>query len=197
MVTFDKQKITAALQDFYNATGIDMDLLKADFSPVDRYRATNICYCSLIQSCPKGKEACRRSDIALLEDCKSTGNLSMHVCHAGLLDAGIPIHYNDTIIGYIVFGRMKPDTDFSNLENYVKSLGSDITVASEAFHQIPFYDEEKIRSVSNMNQRLGEVARLGFKKCIIPRGGAEKLEIPAGLTVYRVKNLREAIETAM
>ena len=55
----------------------------------------------------------------------------------------------------------------------------------------------EIRSVSNMNQRLGEVARLGFKKCIIPRGGAEKLEIPAGLTVYRVKNLREAIETAM
>ncbi len=55
----------------------------------------------------------------------------------------------------------------------------------------------EIRSVSHMNQRLGEVARLGFKKCIIPRGGYEKLEIPQGLTVYRVKNLREAIETAL
>ena len=55
----------------------------------------------------------------------------------------------------------------------------------------------EIRSVSNMNQRLGEVARLGFKKCIIPKGGSEKLEIPAGLTVYRVRNLREAIEVAL
>ena len=55
----------------------------------------------------------------------------------------------------------------------------------------------EIRAVSHMNQRLGEVARLGFKRCIIPRGGAEKLEIPEGLTVYRVRNLREAIETAM
>lgn len=55
----------------------------------------------------------------------------------------------------------------------------------------------EIRSVSNMNQRLGEVARLGFKKCIIPKGGAEKLEIPEGLTVYRVRNIREAIETAL
>lgn len=55
----------------------------------------------------------------------------------------------------------------------------------------------EIRSVSHMNQRLGEIARLGFKRCIIPRGGAEKLEIPEGLTVYRVKNLREAIEVAM
>ena len=55
----------------------------------------------------------------------------------------------------------------------------------------------EIRSVSHMNQRLAEAARLGFKKCIIPKGGAEKLEIPKGLTVYRVRNLREAIETVL
>ena len=55
----------------------------------------------------------------------------------------------------------------------------------------------EIRSVSHLNQRLGEVSRLGFKKCIIPRGGSEKLDIPAGLEVYRVRNLREAIEMAL
>ncbi len=55
----------------------------------------------------------------------------------------------------------------------------------------------EIRAVSQMNQRLAEVARLGFKKCIIPKNGAEKLEIPNNLAVYRVKNLREAIEMAM
>jgi len=55
----------------------------------------------------------------------------------------------------------------------------------------------EIRSVSHMNQRLQEVARLGFKKCIIPRNGAEKLDIPDGLDIFRVRNLREAIETAM
>lgn len=55
----------------------------------------------------------------------------------------------------------------------------------------------EIRSVSNMNQRLSEVARLGFKKCIIPKNGSEKLDIPVSLTVYRVRNIREAIEVAM
>ena len=55
----------------------------------------------------------------------------------------------------------------------------------------------EIRSVSNMDQRLAEVARLGFTKVIIPKFGSEKLEIPAGLTVYRVRNIREAIEVAM
>lgn len=55
----------------------------------------------------------------------------------------------------------------------------------------------EIRSVCNMCQRLTEVARLGFNKCIIPKSGTEKLEIPEGLTVFRVRNLREAIEIAM
>ncbi len=55
----------------------------------------------------------------------------------------------------------------------------------------------EIRSVSHINQRLSEVARLGFKQCIIPKNSSEKLEVPEGLTVHRVKNLREAIEMAM
>ena len=55
----------------------------------------------------------------------------------------------------------------------------------------------EIRSVSHLNQRIAEVARLGFQYCIVPRNSSEKLEIPSGLTVYRVNNLVEAIEIAL
>lgn len=55
----------------------------------------------------------------------------------------------------------------------------------------------EIRAVSNLSQRLGEVARLGFHKCIIPRSGSNAIDIPKELTVYRVKNLSEAIEVSM
>ena len=55
----------------------------------------------------------------------------------------------------------------------------------------------EIRCVSSIGQRLTEVARLGFNKCIMPKSGTERLEIPEGLTVYRVRNLREAIEIAL
>ncbi len=55
----------------------------------------------------------------------------------------------------------------------------------------------EIRSVSHMNQRLAEVARLGFTRCIIPLKATEKLEIPDSLNVFRVKNIREAIEIAL
>ena len=55
----------------------------------------------------------------------------------------------------------------------------------------------EIRSVSHMNNRLAEVARLGFKKCVIPKKNAEKLEIPNNLRVFYVKNIREAVEISM
>ena len=88
--------------------------------------------------------------------------------------------------------------------------GADLAVAlavASSYRDAPIADDlvaigevgltGEIRSVSHMNQRLAEVARLGFQKCIIPKGGSEKLTVPSGLTVYRVRNLREAIETAL
>lgn len=55
----------------------------------------------------------------------------------------------------------------------------------------------EIRSVSQISNRLAEIKRLGFNKCIIPKRRTEKLEIPDGMTVYEVRNLREAIEVSI
>ena len=88
--------------------------------------------------------------------------------------------------------------------------GADLPVvlaAASSYRDTPIADDlvaigevgltGEIRSVSHMAQRLSEISRLGFPKCIIPRSGSDKLDIPKGLTVYKVRNLREAIEVAM
>ena len=55
----------------------------------------------------------------------------------------------------------------------------------------------EIRMVSNLEQRLSEIRRLGFTKCIVPRHGTQRLSVPEGLELLRVRNLREAIEIAL
>lgn len=55
----------------------------------------------------------------------------------------------------------------------------------------------EIRSVSNLPQRLQEIARLGFHQCIIPRHGTAGLLAPDGVELLRVRNIREAIEIAL
>ena len=51
----------------------------------------------------------------------------------------------------------------------------------------------EIRSVNALNQRLTEVARLGFKRCIIPAHVRGEVKAPAGLELIPVRNIREAI----
>lgn len=55
----------------------------------------------------------------------------------------------------------------------------------------------EIRAAGNLSQRLNEISRLGFRRCVIPRQGTEKLNAPDGLELLRVRNIREAIEIAL
>lgn len=51
----------------------------------------------------------------------------------------------------------------------------------------------EIRSVSHLNQRLSEIQRIGFKRCLIPRHIKGDLKVPDGLEIIKVKNIREAV----
>lgn len=51
----------------------------------------------------------------------------------------------------------------------------------------------ELRSVNAINQRLSEVRRLGFTKCLVPARSSGKLMVPDGLDLIRVSNIREAI----
>lgn len=51
----------------------------------------------------------------------------------------------------------------------------------------------EIRAVGQISQRLSEIRRLGFTKCILPRSGTAEIKAPNGLELLRVRNLREAI----
>lgn len=55
----------------------------------------------------------------------------------------------------------------------------------------------EIRTVSHLSQRLSEIARLGFTKCVIPKSGTANLSAPQGLELIRVRNVREAIEISL
>lgn len=51
----------------------------------------------------------------------------------------------------------------------------------------------ELRSVNAINQRLSEVRRLGFTKCLVPVRSSGKLLAPDGLDLIQVGNIREAI----
>ncbi len=52
----------------------------------------------------------------------------------------------------------------------------------------------EVRSISHAQQRLGEVHRLGFTKCIIPAQQLDKLRTPKDLQLIPVKNVGQVLQ---
>lgn len=72
-----------------------------------------------------------------------------------------------------------------------KAIGGDLAAVGE----VGLTGE--IRSVSALNQRLAEIARLGFKRCVIPAHVRDEVRAPAGLELLSVKNIHEAVSAVL
>ena len=55
----------------------------------------------------------------------------------------------------------------------------------------------EIRSVPSINQRLQEIARLGFHRCVIPAHCRDDIKVPDGLQILPARNIREAINAVV
>lgn len=150
LVSYDTEKINRAMRDFYNATGIEMELLKPDFTTVSENRFRNVRYCGCVQSTEDGKVACRMSDFELLKKCRESKRTEMGICHAGLLNVAIPLLYDGVIIGYIIFGRIKPDRDFEPFYEQSRSLMWRDDGMGELGDELEYFGAEKINSISNI-----------------------------------------------
>ena len=151
MINYDTEKIDRLLKDFFNATGINMDFYSEDFRSVSgSTNRENIGYCKCIHATTEGNRRCISSDAELLRRCKETKTYRMHICHAGLTDVAVPIIHEGNIMGYVIFGQIRTDCDFSGVEEYVVSLGLDKEGMEELYQSIPVFDGGRIESILNI-----------------------------------------------
>lgn len=72
-----------------------------------------------------------------------------------------------------------------------KPIGNDLAAVGE----VGLTGE--VRSVAALNQRLCEIARLGFKRCVVPSHVRGEIKPPVGLELISVRNIREAISAVL
>lgn len=110
---------------------------------------------------------------------------------------GLPVTTCDAYIN--VIGGLTLDEPAADLatalaiaSSYIdRALGTDLAAIGE----IGLSGE--IRSVSMINQRLSEIARLGFRRCVVPSHVRDEIKKPDGLELIPVKTIREAILTVL
>lgn len=110
---------------------------------------------------------------------------------------GLPVGNCDSYIN--VIGGLfldEPAADLATIlalaSSYIdKPLGGDLAAIGEVGLS------GEIRSVSALNQRLSEIERLGFKRCVIPAHVRDEIKQPEGLELIPVGNVREAVRAVL
>jgi DNA repair protein RadA/Sms len=55
----------------------------------------------------------------------------------------------------------------------------------------------ELRTVSQLSRRLSEAAKLGFRRCLLPKGARRKKDTPSEIEVIGVRSVAEALEVAL
>lgn len=111
--------------------------------------------------------------------------------------SGLPVGSCDSyinVIGGLSLEEPAADlaTSLAVASSYLdRPLGADLAAIGEVGLS------GEIRSVSALNQRLSEIHRLGFKRCVIPAHVRDELGSYAGLELIPVKSISEAIAAVL
>ena len=145
-IRYDASKLQDVIKDFCLITGVSVSVLDDEFEVLASYSEQMPAFCLAIQSTPDGKEKCLCSDMALLKRCRESGKAQSHICHAGVMDAALPIGKDGGIIGYILIGRTRV-ADFSEIEPRLSWLSEDRSVLQEQYEQLQTYNDRQIHSM--------------------------------------------------
>ena len=156
LIDFNKERLEQTLSDFSDAIGININITDENFKMLSNRYGSHNKYCSYIQSFDYGLDKCLCSDKELLIKCRETKKAQFHVCHAGLIDVGVPIIHSDTIIGYLILGQMKKTESFSRYLKNNDELFPNLENMKEYYDSLVLFDEKKITSIINIALMLAK-----------------------------------------
>ncbi len=140
-IHYDVDRIQHILQNLTSLTGISLSFMNME--------REYLCYCcppnnycaALNVKDPRSIERCWASDKCLLTACERACRPQGHICHAGLFDAIVPVIKNNTIVGYVVPGRIRTPA------SVLPAPYRDDPHLAELWESLPCYSDDQIQSL--------------------------------------------------
>ena len=106
IIQYHIDALNRLIKDIFDITGISISVLDTEQNVLGNCSKEDD-FCSLLQSLNGEKQLCRECDNHILNKCSQSNRLENHVCRAGLCDCAMPIMKHDTLVGYIIMGRIR------------------------------------------------------------------------------------------
>ena len=151
MIDYTAKDVEELTNDFFIATGINLQIRDASFNKLNYISYTfSKKYCQLIQNANNGRYLCADSDKKLLNLCKERKETTFHICHAGLIDLAVPIIDEENIIGYILLGQIRYKQEFPVNAPFLKENEIDVCVFKKEYDNLIIFNNLKIKSIINL-----------------------------------------------
>ncbi|MBI4976858.1 MAG: PocR ligand-binding domain-containing protein [Spirochaetes bacterium] len=112
-------------------------------------------FCTLARSTPAGRCACIASDVdEAVADALTRGEPYLHTCHAGLIEAVVPVMYRGEHIATVFCGQSQvngaPASQKRWLYRRAKAFGIDPSALYAAYHSLNMTDTDKLLRIGKL-----------------------------------------------
>ncbi len=159
------------MQDFYSISGIRIVLFDANGEELVAYPKGEQSFCHCMRKNPDFLSKCQESDREAFEQCRRQNKLQISKCHAGLIEASVPMVSDGKIIGYMMLGRITDKKDKTELLGVVKTHCADYKIDAETeerIKRIKYRNEKQIRAAAKILDACCEYVRL--RELVHPSG---------------------------
>lgn len=150
---FNQEQLLKLMKDFYTLTGIRVVLFDDEYQLLLSWPQSDCAFCSNIKCYPDFSQKCQESDLRSFHECDDKKAITIYQCHAGLIEAAVPLISNHIVIGYLMFGQIAIDDSYSDLESrlhqYMESHHIDAAISVK---DIPLKTIRQIRAAGTIMQ---------------------------------------------
>ena len=149
IIKYNTEQIKRIIKNIYDLTGITISVLDTKYNVLAKCK-TSQDYCSVLQKTETARLHCHECDMTILKKCSVSKELEKHICFTGLYDAAMPIIKNDTIVGFVIMGRVR-----SAKSPISPHLLSDIDAKTaeklkKLYNKLPFITEDKLMALYDL-----------------------------------------------
>lgn len=150
----DLKKLDEIMKSFYTLTGIRFTIFDSDYHEIVAYPRENCRFCELMKKNPLAASRCRASDTRAFASCQKNRQLHVYRCHAGLVEATLPLTENGAILGYVMFGQITNEQSRALFRTHVLESCREYAVPPaelrQAIKEIQYKSPEHILAASRI-----------------------------------------------
>ncbi len=157
MSIFNTEQLEQLMRSFYLISGIRFVLYDCEF-------------CSLMKSNCNTRRKCAYADKRSFNKCRESGRLYIYKCHAGLVEAVMPLYENEKNIGYLMLGQISDNKNNNTLIEKItywqEKYGFDTEILNTSIQSITYKSTEEIYAAAKIMEAC--TCYIAFKELIEP-----------------------------